>query len=140
MPLSDNHLSQFIGNMLPHIVSLLFRSLTSRPEAAVDAAYNALKEILSLSANVRRERRKVRIVCQKISCKCVSSHFSSVCFERPLAIIRSKNGCSSSRSIPASSPRQLWTLLACTESTLTYLGRKRQCGRKSNHKKVNARH
>lgn len=50
MPLSDNHLSQFIGNILPHIVSLLFRSLTSRPEAAVDAAYNALKEILSLSA------------------------------------------------------------------------------------------
>jgi len=50
VPLSDNHLSQFIGNILPHIVSLLFRSLTSRPEAAVDAAYNALKEILSLSA------------------------------------------------------------------------------------------
>jgi hypothetical protein len=39
-----------IGNILPHIVSLLFRSLTSLPEAAVDAAYNALKEILSLSA------------------------------------------------------------------------------------------
>lgn len=38
------------GNILPHIVSLLFRSLTSRPEGAVDAAYDALKEILSLSA------------------------------------------------------------------------------------------
>ena len=40
----------FVGNILPHIVSLLFRSLTSRPEDAVNAAYDALKEILSLSA------------------------------------------------------------------------------------------
>jgi transformation/transcription domain-associated protein len=39
-----------IGNILPHIVSLLFRSLTSRPEQAVDAAYAGLRDILSLSA------------------------------------------------------------------------------------------
>jgi hypothetical protein len=39
-----------IGNILPHIVSLLFRSLTSRPEPAVDAAHAALRDILSLSA------------------------------------------------------------------------------------------
>eukprot|EP00557_Chaetoceros_sp_GSL56_P001585 CAMPEP_0176500498 /NCGR_PEP_ID=MMETSP0200_2-20121128/13588_1 /TAXON_ID=947934 /ORGANISM="Chaetoceros sp., Strain GSL56" /LENGTH=4498 /DNA_ID=CAMNT_0017899179 /DNA_START=1114 /DNA_END=14610 /DNA_ORIENTATION=+ len=41
--------SSSIGNILPHIVSLLFRSLTSRQETIVDAAYVALKEVLSLS-------------------------------------------------------------------------------------------
>ena len=35
---------------MPHIVSLLFRSLTSRPEPAVNAAHVALRDILSLSA------------------------------------------------------------------------------------------
>ena len=35
---------------MPHIVSLLFRSLTSRPEPAVDAAHAALRDILNLSA------------------------------------------------------------------------------------------
>ncbi len=38
------------GNILPHIVSLLFRSLTSRPQVAIEAAYAALRDILLLAS------------------------------------------------------------------------------------------
>lgn len=36
-----------LGNILPHIVSLLFRSLASRPEEAVEIAHLALRDILT---------------------------------------------------------------------------------------------
>jgi len=51
-----------IGNILPHIVSLLFRSLTSRPEPAVIAAHAALRDVLSLTArNVEGTRGSHRL-------------------------------------------------------------------------------
>jgi transformation/transcription domain-associated protein len=37
------------GNIRPHVVSLLFRSLVSNPVRAVDAAHFALRDVLSLS-------------------------------------------------------------------------------------------
>lgn len=39
----------FKGNIRPHVISLLFRSLVSRPLKAVSFAHDALKDVLSLS-------------------------------------------------------------------------------------------
>lgn len=39
------------GNIRPHVVSLLFRSLVSEPLKAVDSAHIALRDVLSLSAS-----------------------------------------------------------------------------------------
>ena len=38
-----------LGNIRPHIISLLFRSLASTPRPCVVAAYRALRDVLSLS-------------------------------------------------------------------------------------------
>uniref|UniRef100_A0A7S1B6V0 Non-specific serine/threonine protein kinase n=1 Tax=Corethron hystrix TaxID=216773 RepID=A0A7S1B6V0_9STRA len=42
--------STSIGNIRPHVISLLFRSLISHPPQAVSAAHTALKYILSMSS------------------------------------------------------------------------------------------
>jgi transformation/transcription domain-associated protein len=42
-----------LGNILPHIVSLLFRSLASRPEEAVEIAHEALRGILTRDSEVK---------------------------------------------------------------------------------------
>lgn len=45
----DSESTTAVGNIRPHIVSLLFRSLASSPRSCVVAAYKALKDVLSLS-------------------------------------------------------------------------------------------
>lgn len=47
--------SSSLGNILPHIVSLLFRSLASRPEEAVELAHSALHEILRREPEANKE-------------------------------------------------------------------------------------
>ena len=39
----------FAGNIRPHVISLLFRSLVSQPIRAVTAAHDALRDVLTLS-------------------------------------------------------------------------------------------
>lgn len=41
--------AKFTGNIRPHVISLLFRSLVSSPLQAVNAAHYALRDVLSLS-------------------------------------------------------------------------------------------
>lgn len=48
-PFFDSETTTAVGNIRPHIVSLLFRSLASTPRPSVVAAYRALRDILSLS-------------------------------------------------------------------------------------------
>lgn len=48
-PFFDAESSTPIGNIRPHIISLLFRSLVSKPTKAVIAAHSALKDVLALS-------------------------------------------------------------------------------------------
>jgi FAT domain len=48
-PFFEAESSTPIGNIRPHIISLLFRSLVSKPTKAVIAAHGALKDVLALS-------------------------------------------------------------------------------------------
>jgi transformation/transcription domain-associated protein len=48
-PFFDAETSTPIGNIRPHVISLLFRSLVSRPIKAVTVAHDALRDVLSLS-------------------------------------------------------------------------------------------
>lgn len=50
-PFFDAEVTTAIGNIRPHIVSLLFRSLASAPRPAVTAAHKALRDVLTLSMN-----------------------------------------------------------------------------------------
>ena len=64
-----------VGNVRPHVISLFFRSLVSNPPEAVAAAYAALRDVLTLSAQPPKmlsqpeketaeiEGEKERIVC-----------------------------------------------------------------------------
>lgn len=51
----DAESSSAIGNIRPHIISLLFRSLASSPRQAVAAAHKALRDVLSLSKGTPTE-------------------------------------------------------------------------------------
>ena len=46
----DAESSTSIGNIRPHMISLLFRSLVSHPREAVVASHNALRDVLALSS------------------------------------------------------------------------------------------
>eukprot|EP00980_Cylindrotheca_fusiformis_P015839 scaffold4637_cov128-Cylindrotheca_fusiformis.AAC.10 len=48
-PFFDADKSSPVGNIRPHVISLLFRSLVSRPLEAVSVAHDALRDVLSLS-------------------------------------------------------------------------------------------
>ena len=45
----DSDSSTPVGNIRPHVISLLFRSLVSKPIQAVTAAHDALRDVLTLS-------------------------------------------------------------------------------------------
>ena len=51
MPALTLFLLLFSGNIRPHVISLLFRSLISRPPTAVVAAHLALRDVLALSTS-----------------------------------------------------------------------------------------
>lgn len=48
-PFFDAEVSTPVGNIRPHVISLLFRSLASSPPTAVEFAHSALKDVLALS-------------------------------------------------------------------------------------------
>lgn len=54
-PFFDAESTTAVGNIRPHIVSLLFRSLASTPRPSVVAAHKALREVLSLSLKAPTE-------------------------------------------------------------------------------------
>ena len=51
----DSEPSTSIGNIRPHMISLLFRSLVSVPSGAVKVSHDALKEVLSLSSKTAKQ-------------------------------------------------------------------------------------
>jgi transformation/transcription domain-associated protein len=60
-----------VGNIRPHIVSLLFRSLASAPRSCVVAAHRALKEILSLSLNPTEEGKNQSQLPKELLQRCI---------------------------------------------------------------------
>ena len=51
----DAEPSSQVGNLRPHVVSLLFRSLTAEPPEVVDAAESALHDALLLGASEKED-------------------------------------------------------------------------------------
>lgn len=54
-PFFDAETTAAIGNIRPHVISLLFRSLVSSPIKAVNAAHDALRDALSLSLSPKTD-------------------------------------------------------------------------------------
>lgn len=55
MSFPENFLITFTGNIRPHVISLLFRSLVSEPPMSVSAAHQALQDVLSLSVVTKED-------------------------------------------------------------------------------------
>jgi len=49
-PFFDPHSANTVGNIRPHVISLLFRSLVSNPPQAVAVAHSALQDVLTLDS------------------------------------------------------------------------------------------
>lgn len=56
----DAEVSTPIGNIRPHVISLLFRSLVSNPLKAVVTAHEALRQVLTLSVVAKENPEKAR--------------------------------------------------------------------------------